>query len=252
MLTDERRRAIFENIKKNMSITTDELSNIFNVSPSTIRRDLEYLASKNLIKRTHKGAIFNSPHAEGDFLSNYNYMKKEKNLIAKKALNFINDKDFIALSGGTTSYFLAEELINSELQDLTLLTHSVNIAVLILESKKEFKLVLAGGIPRKGSYECVGEITLRIIKNFNIDKYFLGVNGVSLESGVSFANMDEAIVSQELIRRSKDTYVLADRTKFDVTKPFRISDFEDISAIITDDLSSNFISKYKNKKIEIY
>ena len=128
MLPDERRMAIFDYVKKNMSATTDELSNAFGVSASTVRRDLEFLASKNLIKRTHKGAVINSPHAESSFLVNYNYMREEKKLIAKKAITYINSGDFIALSGGTTSYFLADEIINSELTDLTILTHSINIA----------------------------------------------------------------------------------------------------------------------------
>lgn len=69
MLTDERRMAIFEYIKKNFSATTEELAEHFNVSTSTIRRDLENLASKKLIKRTHKGAVVNSLTPKVVFLS---------------------------------------------------------------------------------------------------------------------------------------------------------------------------------------
>jgi len=234
MLADERRMAIFEYIKKNFSATTEELANHFNVSTSTIRRDLENLASKKLIKRTHKGAVINSPHAESSFLVNYNYMREEKKLIAKKAMAFINNDEFIALSGGTTSYMLATELINSELQGLKIITNSINIATLILESKKDFVLIMAGGIPRKGSYECVGEFTLRTIRAFNIDKFFMGVNGISIEGGISFASFDEASVARELMSRSREKYVIADHTKFEVTKPARVAEIAEVDAIITD------------------
>jgi len=234
MLPDERRMAIFDYVKKNMSATTDELSNAFGVSASTVRRDLEFLASKNLIKRTHKGAVINSPHAESSFLVNYNYMREEKKLIAKKAITYINSGDFIALSGGTTSYFLADEIINSELTDLTILTHSINIAMLMLESKKEFNLILAGGVPRKGSYECVGDLTISVFKLFNIDKYFMGVNGISIKGGISFDSYEEAAVARETLKSCRSVYVIADNSKFGIVCPSKVADVNEVDYIITD------------------
>ncbi|WP_456398842.1 DeoR/GlpR family DNA-binding transcription regulator [Mesoaciditoga sp.] len=252
MLTNDRRLKIFEYIKRNISATTSELSKKFNASGSTIRRDLEYLAKKNLIIRLHNGAMVNSPHAESGFIFNYNRMQEEKKLIAKKALNFIEDYDFIALSGGTTCYTLATEILNSPLEGLTILTNSINITTLILESVKDFQVIVTGGIPRKGTYECVGEITLNTIRKFNIDKFFVGVNGISIKGGVSFSNIQEAEVAKEVHAHSRKTYVIADHTKFGVVKPARLIDFSEIDTIITDRLPQEFekeLSKYTNLKI---
>ncbi len=252
MLTSERRLKIFEHIKRNTSATTEELSKLFNVSASTIRRDLEYLANKKLVVRIHNGAMVNSPHAESGFLFNYHRMQQEKKLIAKKALSFIEDYDFIALSGGTTCYILASEILDSPLQGLTILTNSVNITTLLLESVKDFRVIVAGGIPRKGTYECVGEITLNTIRQFNVDKFFVGVNGISVEGGVTFSDVQEAEVAREILRRSREVYIVADHTKFGITKPVRLMDLSEVENIVTDSLPSKFNKEFSSfKKLRI-
>ncbi|MCL5032903.1 MAG: DeoR/GlpR family DNA-binding transcription regulator [Thermotogae bacterium] len=253
MLSEERRMKIFEYLKSKTSATTDELIEKFNASGSTIRRDLEYLANKQFIRRTHSGAIVNTPYTEGSFIVNYNFMKEEKQIIARKTLKLIEDNDFIALSGGTTSYMLAYELINSSLRDLTILTNSVNISTLIIESTKNFRLILTGGMPRKGTYECIGEIALRTIRNFNIDKFFVGVNGISIKGGITFSNMEEAEIAKEVHSHSRKTYVIADHTKFGIIKSARTLEINEIDGIITDFISENLDKTFKglNKKIEL-
>lgn len=247
MLTHERQMEIFNYLKKNQSATTDELAKKFEISGSTVRRDLEALSEKKLIIRTHNGAVLNSPHAETSFAVAYNIMKKEKETIAIKALKLINNADFIALSGGSTAYILAKELVNSEIHELTVLTNSINIATMILESKKSFNLIMAGGVPRKGSYECIGEITTNIIEQFNIDKFFMGVNGIDIEGGISFSSIEEAQVSRAIFHQSMQTFIIADNSKFSVIKPARISDVTHPDGIITDKLpkkiEKDFIAK---------
>src|SRR6056297_897933 len=128
MLAEERRMAIFKYIKAKNSAKTEELIRTFDVSGSTIRRDLETLAMKKLIIRTHKGAVLNSTNVETEFLMNYNQHREEKGEIAKKGLALINEGDFIGLSGGTTAYILANEIIKSPLHSLSILTNSINTA----------------------------------------------------------------------------------------------------------------------------
>ncbi len=251
MLSEERRMKIFEYLKSKTSATTEELIEIFNASGSTIRRDLEYLASKQLIRRTHSGAIINTPYTEGNFIVNYNFMKNEKQFIAKKAIKLIEVNDFVALSGGTTSYMLAREIIDSPLKNLTILTNSVNISTLVIESVKDFRLILTGGIPRKGTYECVGEIALRVIRNFNVDKFFVGVNGISIDGGITFSNMEEAEIAKEIHSHSRKTYVIADHTKFGVVKHIRTFEFNEIDGIITDSVSKEFMNEIKKLSLRI-
>ena len=118
---------------------------------------------------------------------------------------------------------------------------------------KDFKLILTGGIPRKGSYECIGEIALRVIRNFNIDKFFVGVNGVSVKHGVTFSCMEEAEIAKEIHSHSEKTYVITDHTKFGIIKSVRTMEISEIDGIITDFVPENFKKEILklNKKIKI-
>ncbi len=245
MLAEERRYAIFKVIKNSGSASTEELAETFKVSESTIRRDLSFLASKNLIRRTHSGALMNTTQPEARFLSAHNTMQAEKKKIARKALKVIEDGDFVAFSGGTTSFMLAIEVINSKLSELTVLTNSINISLLILESRKDFNLIVAGGLHVKGSYECVGEMTHKMIRCFNIDRFFMGANGVSEFGGISFLSFEEAEVSREVLRRSKETYVIVDHSKLEVTRSARVAALQDVTAIITDEIQDDLRKRYK-------
>lgn len=243
MLTDERRKKIFDFIKRKTSVTTKELEDQFEVSGSTVRRDLNYLASKNLIIKTHNGAILNVPQAESSFYANYNYMRQEKVEIARKAINFIQDGDFIALSGGSTCYFLAKEIIGSNLAELTIFTNSLNIALLIIDSNKYFQVIISGGIIKKGSYEGIGQISISSIRNFNIDKYFVGINGISISGDISFTYMDEAAIAYEIHKNSKETYVVADHSKFGKSNMVKFAKLDEVTAIITDSQISENVKK---------
>ncbi len=251
MLVDERRMKIFEYLKEKGSATTEELAARFSVSGATIRRDLAYLSKRNLITRTHKGALIEKRNPETNFLINYNFMKQEKEIIAEKALEFIAEGDFIALSGGSTAYIFAKRLIASSVKNLTIITNAINIATLFIESIKSFKVILAGGVPKKGFYECVGEMTHKIIKNFNIDKFFVGTNGISLEGGISFYDLEEAEVTRAMQKYSKKTYLMVDHTKFGLTQKVRALEFKDVDLIITDKVSEKIKKEFRERGIKI-
>ncbi len=250
MLSGERQFEILDFLKKNKSATTKELSLLFGVSESTIRRDLTEMSNKKLVERTHKGAILKTSKIDESFIVKYNYMTDEKKSIAKKALDFVHEGDMIAISGGTTAYFFAEELINSQFHNLTIITYSINIADMLIGSKKEFKLIIAGGVPVKGSYECTGLITIEILRQFNVDKYFLGVNGID-QSGVTFLNFNEAEVARELVKLSDKTYILCDHTKFGIKKRVNVCSLGVPERIITDYISEEDMDEYKNKGARI-
>jgi len=251
MLAEERRMEMFRYLKKVTSATTEDLINQFGASGSTIRRDLEELSKKKLIIRTHNGAVVNSPNVETGFLMNYNSMLVEKRNIAKKVLKYINNGDFIALSGGSTCHMIAEEIANSNLSELFILTNSVNQVVYLLQADKDFEIILAGGIPKKGTYECVGEIPIEIIKKFNVDKFFLGVDGLSVSGGASFNSVYEADVARVLFKRSKEVYAVADHSKFLLTKPAHVCDLSELTGIITDDTFEFDKDEYKKLNIKI-
>ena len=212
MISEIRRKQILEILRRDNNVVTKELSKMFNVSLMTIRRDLKQIEELGYIKRTYKGAIIEELGTELSFMDKTLKYREEKERIAKKAVEYIQESDFIALTGGSTTFQLALSLIKSDITDLTILTNSINIAAKLID-RKGFHVIVAGGPMREKSYECVGESVLKTINQYNIGKFFLGVNGLSIKGGVSVSNIEESTVAQTTLKRSLMNIVIADNTK---------------------------------------
>lgn len=251
VLVNERRMKILDYLKKHTSLTTRKLSEFLNVSENTIRRDLRFLDNQGLIDRERKGAMISTTHPETNFLLNLNKMKKEKIIIAKKAVNLIKEGELIAFSGGTTTYSVSTELENVPFTNLTIITNTVNIAQHLLDNRKQFKVILTGGIPREGFYECTGIIAQRVIKQFNIDKFFMGVNGISEQGGFSFFDLEEAEIAKTFLQQSKETYIVSDSTKFDLTQKFKVADFDDITGVISDHIPDKYKKLFQDNGVVV-
>jgi DeoR/GlpR family transcriptional regulator of sugar metabolism len=242
---------ILDYLKKHTSLTTRKLSKLFNVSENTIRRDLRFLDNQGLINRDRNGAMISTVHPETNFLLNLKKMKDEKSIIAKKAINIIKEGELIAFSGGTTTYSVATELENVPFTDLTIITNTVNIAQHLLDSRKHFKVILTGGIPREGFYECTGIIAERVVKQFNIDKFFMGVNGISEQGGFSFFDLEETEIARTFLQQSKETYVVADCSKYDSTQKNKVADLTDVTGVISEQVPEKYKKLFQDNGVVV-
>jgi len=254
ILPEERRLKMYEYIRKKGVATTKELSKLFGISESTVRRDLNELELRGLIKRTFRGAVFQHLTGETTFMDNMKLMRREKEAIAEKALEHIYDGDFIILGGGTTVYSLVLKLLQSDISNLTVITNSLNVGMKILQSGKRYDLIFVGGKARYGTFECVGDDTIDMLDRYNVGKAFIGVNGISHEFGVSMSNREESAIARAMIRRSMEVFVLADHTKFNVVKAYRVCGKDEVDLIITDDgLDTSILEEFRKRgwRIEI-
>ncbi len=242
MISEMRRKQILELLKRDGMVFTKELSKKFKVSSMTIRRDLKYLEDAGYLKRTYKGAILEDFNTELSFMERVAKYKEIKKRIAQKAIEYISEKDFIALSGGSTTFQLATLLVQSTLSNLTILTNSLNIAVKLIE-KKSFNVIVAGGPVREKSYECIGTSVISTIKKYNINKFFMGVNGISFEKGISMSNADEAEVAKVFIERSARKIVISDHSKIGQVRLGYVCDISDVDLFIIDKNVPEFFKK---------
>ena len=171
-----RRSKILESIEEKGQLRVPELSERFGVSVVTIRNDLIQLEKKNLLIRTHGGAI-KEKRVSFDFaLSQKAEMHTDEKLrIAKKAVEFIKDGDTIILDSGSTTQLIAKQIKN--FKNITVLTNALNI-VATLSDCKDVEIIIPGGMLRKKSLSLIGPIAEIGINNFYADKLFLGVDGV--------------------------------------------------------------------------
>lgn len=250
LFIEERQDKIVKYIEKVEKATIEDIMSLLKISRSTVRRYLIELERKNLIIRTRGGAL-KKKYFKYEFSLNekkdLNLDKKKK--IAQIAKRFINEGDIIYISGGTTTLELAKILF--DVKDLVVFTNAINI-LLELVNNSEIRVKLVGGDFRKKTFSMVGQEAINFLDRYNFDKAFVGVNGISVSEGFTTPNELEAIVDGEVIKRSKEVFILADETKFGAVAFSTICKIEDVDYIITNKLiNSNLVRDIQKNKVKI-
>ncbi len=233
MLPIERLKKIEELLKENGSVMVNTLSELFNVSEETIRRDFEKLEKQNKLKRVHGGAYLPENHDKSAPLQlREKLLIKEKQLISQKCLELINEGDNIMLDSSTTSLYVAKNIKSHKLK-VTIITNSLRI-LQEFEEDKSAKVICVGGMLRSSAKSLVGYTATDNLKRFYADKAFVSCATISSNFGVTGNNEFEATVRQQMFVQSNKKYLIVDNTKFDLPSPYHICSFSDLDAIITD------------------
>lgn len=247
-------------LKESNGASVKELAAEFRVSEMTIRRDLKTLEEKNIIDNFYGVAVFN--HREDNPLNlkdenefsytiskNSHIMEFEKNKIGKKAVEFIEDGDVIAIDVGTTTEKLAQNIENNI--GFTALIFSANNLIHLL-GKQNVKIVLPGGSFHRdtGMFESLEGLS--IVDNTRTTKLFLSAAGIHDKLGLTCAYPYEVAAKKRVIKNSLEVILLADSTKFGNVSPAFICDIDCIDKIITDfGISEKWIKIIKEKGIEL-
>ena len=250
LFIEERQDKIVKYLEKVEKATIEDIMGLLKISRSTVRRYLIDLERKNLIIRTRGGAL-KKKYFKYEFSLNekkdLNLDKKKK--IAQIAKRFINEGDIIYISGGTTTLELAKILF--DVKDLVVFTNAINI-LLELVNNSEIRVKLVGGDFRKKTFSMVGQEAINFLDRYNFNKAFVGVNGISMVEGFTTPNELEAIVDGEVIKRSKEVFILADETKFGAVAFSNICKIENVDYIITNKLiNSNLVRDIQKNEVKI-
>jgi DeoR family fructose operon transcriptional repressor len=250
IFAEERKQLIVELVNKNHKTTVAKLCSAFSVSPATIRNDLRELEDRGCLKRTHGGAISNrkANYEPDSYQKEVEYIK-EKKMIARLAVQCINEGDTIALDTGTTTFELAKLLV--DFQKLTVVTNDLQIAA-YLERNSDSNIIIAGGAVRRNFHCTTGKKAIDTIRDLNVDKTFLAVNGLSIKKGLSTPNIDMAGVKSLLISLADEVILLADSSKMDQSTFVRFAKIEQVDLLITDaGVSGEYIEKLKIQGLEV-
>lgn len=231
MKASERHTKIIELVKAQGYVSTDDLVEMFDVSPQTIRRDLNELADANKIRRNHGGATLtnsaeNSPYSDRKVMN-----QNEKNNIARALVKHIPDGSTLFIDIGTTPEAVAKALIDSH-QQLRIVTNNINAAI-ILMSKPDFKVILAGGEVRNKDGGVTGEATLDFISQFRLDFGILGISGVDFDGSLLDFDYHEVRVKRAIIENSRAVFLPIDHSKFGRNAMVNLGKIEDVDLIVT-------------------
>lgn len=250
MLAAERQRKILQEVKNKRAAKIFELSQLFNVSEMTIRRDLEKLNSEGVLQRTYGGALALEKMAlEPTFQEKDSINMEEKQRIGIAAASMINEGDTVFLSTGTTTMQIIKNLVNKK--NVTVMTNSLNNAF-ELSKLSGIRLLVVGGELRERSFAMVGTPAKQSLQGLYVDKLFLGVNGFSLKYGLTTPNLAEAEICQWMIKIAKEVIVVADHSKFESVTFAQIADIDCVNRLITDSgVDKEFVKQLQDKDIEV-
>lgn len=250
-----RRQEIINLLQKNSFVEITYLSNYFTVSEMTIRRDLDKLEEDGEIIRLHGGAKLNTKsiyEATLEERSNKNIL--EKQAVATKAAELVEDGDVIALDASSTALEVSKKI--KEKKKLVVVTNNISVAKELSECK-DHTIILLGGIVRKKSLSLVGPHVKNMLSSIYIDKAFISSKALSFKAGLTDATIDEGEVKKAMIENSKNVYIIVDHTKINETAFYQVCDYKVMNKIITDDLGTlteeqeACLHCFKNEGIEV-
>ncbi len=251
MLPEERRESILEKIKKNKSITVQEIVEEYQITPVTARRDLDILSNTGEIRRSHGGAILINKKVGDESLYDYkaDQQSKIKALIGKKAASLIEEGECIGIDIGTTAYEVSRNL--SRFNKLTVVTASIPV-INELMNVPQINVTCVGGELSRYDKSLNGHNAIRTIEEYVLDKVFIGVAGVSFDFGFTLFNMDDSLVKRVFIKRSREVIMLLDSSKIGQVKYAKLCGLEDVHKIITDsNIAEEDLNRFRSYGIEV-
>ena len=231
MFAEERKTEILQLMESGKPVKVGELSERFEVSESTVRRDLQELENAGLIQRTHGGAISVQASFEMSYQEKEVQFYDEKQKIAKAAVDLVKDGETVFLDAGTTTLQIALALRG---KTMTVATNSMDIAQVFAEDA-QVEVIVLGGSLRKNTRSLVGFFTNEMLIRLHFDKVFLAANAVDLELGVTTPNLMEAETKRHMVKAGKEVILVVDHSKLWKKAMCRICSLSEISLLLTDD-----------------
>ena len=231
MNISDRQNDILTAARNQGRVLVESLAASFEVTPQTIRRDLNELCHRGLLARVHGGAMPANSVSNVGYEDRRHLYASEKRLIGAAAAAQIPANSSLIINIGTTTEQVACALYNH--RDLVVITNNINV-VNILNGSPAKELILAGGVVRQTDGGIVGEATVEFIRQFRVDCAVIGASSLGEDGSVLDYDYREVLVARAIIANARRTILVADHQKFERSAPVRICDLSKIDIFVTD------------------
>ncbi len=232
MNLSQRQQQILQRVQQQGFVSIDDLVASFNVTPQTVRRDINALCDLGVLRRFHGGAGLPSSVENIAYPARQILNLEEKQRIAQLVAQHIPDKSSLFINLGTTTEEVAKALADHT--GLRVITNNLNVATL-LSDKPGFEVIITGGLVRHRDRGIVGEATVDFIKQFKVDFGVIGISGIDLDGTLLDFDYREVRVSQAIIANSRNVLLVADHSKFSRSAMVRLGHISEVSMLFTDD-----------------
>jgi DeoR family transcriptional regulator, glycerol-3-phosphate regulon repressor len=243
MSQQRRQDLILEQVSQHGFVTIDELVEHFQVTPQTIRRDLNQLATEKKIRRHHGGAGLESNSVNTAYQERKIMNLEAKERIAQELVKHIPDGASLFINIGTTTETIARALLNHN--SLLVVTNNIHVAS-ILSAKEDFTVIIASGEVRYRDGGIVGEATRDFIDQFTLDFGIIGISGIDHEGTLLDFDYREVKVAQTIIKNSRQVMLAADHSKFGRKAVVRMGNISQADHFFTDSPPPSEIQKHLN------
>ena len=205
-----REQVILSALRTTGRVAVNDLAARFGVSSVTVRKDLDALERRSLLRRVRGGAVSLGASDEGSFEARFTDSRDRKQAIAKAAAAAVRDGDVIAIDSSTTAFYLAQEIVDR--RGLVVVTNGLRLATLLMEQSSARVLVL-GGVLRRSAGSLVGPIGDVLSSRGRIAKGFFGLVGLSAVHGLMDISAEEAQTKHVMAAACDEVHGLFDSTK---------------------------------------
>lgn len=212
-------------------VVVEDLVSRLDVTPQTIRKDLNELCNLGMLQRFHGGAMFAAGVVNVEYESRRNISSEAKRVIGERTAQLIPNNCSLLINIGTTTEAVAHALRDHH--GLMVITNNLNVAQL-LRGHPNIEVILAGGVLRHSDGGIVGEATIEFIRRFKVDFAVLGISGIDTDGTLLDYDFREVSVSQAIMEASRRSILVADAMKFSRSAPVRVGHIAELDFLVTD------------------
>jgi DeoR family transcriptional regulator, glycerol-3-phosphate regulon repressor len=231
LVLSPRQQQILGLARQTGSVGVDDLSARFDVTPQTIRKDLNELCDSRLLARTHGGAMLSSGVENMTYDARRQLAAAEKRAIGEFAASLIPNNCSLFINIGTTTEEVARALTRHE--GLLVITNNIHVASM-LSTHPKIEVIIVGGTVRKTDGGIVGEQSVETISQFKVDHAVMGVSAIDEDGALLDFDVREVRAAQAIMKHSRSVILVSDGMKFSRSAPVRIGHISQVDVFVTD------------------
>jgi DeoR/GlpR family transcriptional regulator of sugar metabolism len=234
MLSAQRHARIIQRLHEDGFVEIAEISAQLDVDRSTIRRDLQVLELRGLVRRTRGGAFAGPATGEKDIPYEVKRVEhiSEKQALGAFAASLVEESEAVLLDSGSTTFEIARALHTRT--NISVVTNDLNVAMCLADAPG-IQLVVTGGILLESVYTLVGPRTVEELHELHVDRAFLGADAIHHVAGITNVTFVEVEVKRAMMAAARQVVVVADSSKFEHRALASVCGIEDVDLIVTDD-----------------
>lgn len=244
-----RQRQILDLAREAGKVTVEDLALRFEVTPQTIRKDLNDLCDRRFLARIHGGAVLASSVENVGYDARRFVALEEKRRIGQAAAKLVANHSSLFINIGTTTEEVARALADHD--GLLVITNNLHVATELYRHPR-IEVILAGGTVRRSDGGIIGAATVEFIKQFKVDTAVIGASAIDHDGTLLDFDYREVRVSRAIIENARRVILVADRLKFERSAPVRIAHLEEIDVFVTDKLpSEEMATLFQAHRVEV-